>query len=131
MSKDFLGKGWRFPVQVDASGSIALSEFEEDVRESIRLVLLTGKGERVMRPGFGAGLHDFVFEVMSSTTLGALQAAVHNALTEWEPRIQVLGVQVKPDSGEVGRLLVDLDYRVRATNSRFNLVFPFYLESAR
>ena len=81
-----------------------------------------------MRPDFGSGLHEFVFASMSVTTMGSVQAAVQNALIEWEPRIQVLGVAVEPDQGEIGRLLINLDYRVRATNTRFNLVFPFYLK---
>ncbi len=127
MNKDFLGRGWTFPVQVDANGAIALSEFEEDVREAIRLVLLTSRGERPMRPDFGAGLHDFVFETMSATNVGAIQAEVRRALVDWEPRIELLAVDARPDSGDVGRFLVDIDYRVRATNTRFNLVFPFYL----
>lgn len=127
MSKDFLGRGWTFPVQVDANGAIALSMHEEDVREAIRLVLLTGRGERPMRPDFGAGLHEFVFETMSATNVGAIQAEVRRALVDWEPRIELLAVDARPDSGDVGRFLVDIDYRVRATNTRFNLVFPFYL----
>lgn len=127
MAKDFLGKGWKFPVTVDDQGEIALSEFEEDISEAIRVILLTARGERVMRPEFGAGLYDFVFTSMSATNLGAVQNAVRNALIAWEPRIQVLAVEVEPDPGELGKLFINLDYRVRATNTRFNQVFPFYL----
>jgi phage baseplate assembly protein W len=126
--KDFLGRGWSFPVAVDASGRIALSDYENDIREALRIILLTAKGERLMRPDFGAGLHDFVFESMSATTIGRVQAAVRDALIEWEPRVQVLEVNVEPERGEVGKLLIDIDYKVRATNNRFNLVFPFYLK---
>jgi phage baseplate assembly protein W len=126
--KDFLGRGWTFPVAVDAGGRIALSEYENDIREALRIILLTAKGERVMRPDFGAGLHDFVFESMSATTIGRVQAAVRDALIEWEPRIQVLEVNVEAERGEIGKLLIDIDYKVRATNNRFNLVFPFYLK---
>ena len=128
MTKEFLGRGWKFPIAVDATGKIALSEYEEDIREAIRLILLTGPGERVMRPEFGSGLHNFVFATMSATTLGALQAAVQNALIQWEPRIQLLSVQVTPDRSDVGRVLIAINYRVRATNTSSNLVFPFYLE---
>jgi uncharacterized protein len=127
MPKDFLGRGWTFPVEANLSGKISLSEYEEDVRESIRIILLTSKGERVMRPDFGSGLHEFVFATMSATTIGALQAAVRDALVKWEPRIQVLAVDVAAEAGELGKLLINIDYRVRATNTRFNLVFPFYL----
>lgn len=128
MAKDFLGKGWKFPVQVDALGEIALSSYEDDVRESIRIILLTSLGERVMRPDFGAGLKDFVFATMNATNLGLVQASVQNALVTWESRIKVLSVKVAPDTKESGRMLIDLDYKVRATNTRFNLVFPFYLK---
>jgi len=126
--KDFLGRGWKFPIEVDTTGSIALSEYEEDIREALRIILMTSKGERVMRPDFGAGLFDFVFEPMSATTIGRLQAAVTDALVKWEPRAQVIGVGVEADQGEIGKLLIDIEYRVRATNNRFNLVFPFYLK---
>jgi len=128
MPKDFLGRGWRFSVGVDQTGRIALSEFEQDIREAIRLILLTARGERVMRPDFGAGLHEFVFSTMSATNLGLIQTAVRDALIKWEPRIQVLEVKVTPDSGEIGKLFINIDYRVRATNTQFNLVFPFFLK---
>jgi phage baseplate assembly protein W len=126
--KDFLGRGWKFPVTVDASGRIALSEYEDDVREAIRIILMTSKGERVMQPDFGAGLYGFVFASMNATNLGRIQRAVADALVKWEPRVQVTEVSVEPDQGELGKLLINIDYRVRATNTRFNLVFPFYLK---
>jgi phage baseplate assembly protein W len=129
MTKEFLGRGWTFPVAVDAAtGQIALSEYEEDIRQAIRIILMTAPGERVMRPDFGAGLQEFVFASMSATTIGALQAAVQNALIKWEPRIQVLAINVTADHGTLGKLFISIDYRVRATNTRFNLVFPFYLQ---
>lgn len=130
MARDFLGRGWSFPVKVDGAGRIALSEFEEDIREAVRIILLTSRGERVMRPEFGTGLHDFVFETMSVTNIGTIQAAIQNALIEWEPRIQLLSVHVEADQGEVGKLLINIDYEVRATNTQFNLVFPFYIGQA-
>jgi phage baseplate assembly protein W len=129
MEKAFLGRGWKFPVEVDATtGQIALSEYEQDIQEAVRLILLTARGERVMRPDFGAGLYEFVFASMSATTVGTLQAEVQEALLTWEPRIEVLTVDVTPDPGEIGKLLIDIAYRVRATNTRFNLVFPFYVQ---
>lgn len=130
MSREFLGRGWTFPVRVDGAGRIALSEFEEDIREAVRVILLTARGERVMRPEFGTGLHDFVFETMSVTNIGTIQAAIQNALIEWEPRIELLAVNVEADHGEVGKLLINIDYEVRATNTQFNLVFPFYIGQA-
>lgn len=128
MGKDFLGQGWRFPIAVDEVGKIVLSSHEENIRESIRIILGTAKGERVMRADFGAGLHDFVFDTINSATMASVQTAIQNALLTWEPRIELEAVKVQPDPGEIGRLFVTIDYRVRATNTPFNLVFPFYLK---
>ncbi len=127
MSKDFLGCGWKFPIQLDGQGHIAISTYEDNIREAVRIVLLTFTGERVMRPDFGSELHDYVFAQMTATNLGSVQAAVQDALIKWEPRIQVLNVDVQADESEISRLLVYVEYRVRATNTRSNLVFPFYL----
>lgn len=122
----FLGRGWAFPVCPDA-GRTATAAYEEDVRQAIRIILGTDPGERVMRPDFGAGLNAFVFEPMSYTTTEALRNRVREALVEWEPRIDVeqVALEVAPDEGKV---LINVSYRVRATNSRFNLVYPFYLD---
>jgi hypothetical protein len=128
MPADFLGRGWKFPVEIERDRSIALAEYEQDVREAIRIILLTAQGERVMRPDFGSRLHEFVFETMNPTTIGAMQAAIRDALVTWEPRIQVLTVDIAADPGTLGRLLITIEYRVRATNTRFNLVFPFYVK---
>jgi uncharacterized protein len=134
LSKPFLGVGWPFPL-VDASGqprlnddgSFKLSKYEESVRESIWIVLGTAKGERAMRPTFGCGIYDLVFEINSASTAGSVAQEVRDALLYFEPRIDVLDVQVQPaGDGEV--LLISLDYQVRATNNVFNLVYPFYLE---
>ena len=129
MFKIFLGKGWQFPVAVDDDGALAVAEYEESVRQSIWVVLGTAKGERVMRPDFGCGIYDMVFGVNSSTTASEAAEEVRDALVEFEPRIDVLGVEVSPgDDGEV--LYISIDYQVRATNTVFNLVYPFYLEGS-
>ena len=129
MFKIFLGKGWQFPVNVDAGGALAVAEYEESVRQSIWVVLGTAKGERVMRPDFGCGIYDMVFGVNSSTTASEAAEEVRDALVEFEPRIDVLNVEVSPGGdGEV--LYVSIDYQVRATNTVFNLVYPFYLEGS-
>jgi len=127
MAKEFLGVGWKFPVQVDSRGLIAMSEFEQDIREAIRIIVGTAKGERVMRPDFGCGIHDFVFAAMNTTTIGLIESAVREALIRWEPRIELLNVRVSTEQAQLGQLLVGIDYRVRATNNEFNLVYPFYL----
>ena len=124
---DFLGVGARFPFQVDERGWIAFSRYEEDIEEAIRLIVLTNHGERIMRPDFGANLGSRVFTNMSETSLGAIQSEVMTALVNWEPRIQVLKVELAPDEDQPARLRIDIDYRVRATNSLFNMVVPYVL----
>lgn len=127
MSKPFLGVGWAFPVVLNDDGEIQLAEYEENVRQSIWLVLGTAKGERVMRPDFGCGIYDLVFEVNSPSTAGRVAQEVQDALLYFEPRIDLLDVQVDAaGAGEV--LLISIEYQVRATNNVFNLVYPFYLE---
>jgi phage baseplate assembly protein W len=126
--KAFLGTGWRFAPCVGADGRIALARYEEDIREAILIILGTDLGERVMRPEFGAGLNEFVFEGVNATTMHLVQTRVQEALVEWEPRIDVLDVSVSGDPSEHNKLLIVLTYRVRVTNTQFNLVYPFYLE---
>jgi uncharacterized protein len=126
--KAFLGVGWAFPPQVEADGKIAEAAYEEDIRQAIRIILGTNPGERVMRPDFGAGLDSFVFEPVNTTTMALLQRRVQEALIAWEPRIDVEAVNVTTDAVERNRLLIDMTYRVRATNTVHNLVYPFYLE---
>jgi len=127
MSASFLGVGWKFPVAPD-EGQIALAAEEVSIRESIWIILATARGERRMRPDFGCGIHDLVFAVQSGETAGRVAAEVRRALILWEPRIDVTQVAVRNDESEPARLLIQIEYRVRATNNRFNLVYPFYLE---
>src|SRR5215212_4872060 len=127
MRKPFLGVGWSFPVRLEPGGEFALAEYDESVRQSVWIILGTAKGERVMRPDFGCGIYDLVFEVNSASTAGRVAQAVRDALLMFEPRIDVLDVQAQPaGDGEV--LLISLDYQVRATDNAFNMVYPFYLE---
>jgi uncharacterized protein len=128
MSKPFLGVGWGFPVSVDPqSGKINAAAYEESVRQSLWIILGTAKGERLMRPDFGCGIYDLVFENISASTAGRVSQAVREALLFFEPRVDVLNIQVGSENGgEV--MLISIDYEVRATNNVFNLVYPFYLE---
>jgi phage baseplate assembly protein W len=126
---DFLGLGWNFPVSLDHTGQIELApDSEEGIRQSIWTILATSPGERVMRPGFGCGIHDLVFGVNNAATATAVTRAVRQALATWEPRIDVLDAQAAPDPSRSNVLLIQISYQVRSTNSRFNLVYPFYLE---
>lgn len=127
--RDFLGIGWSYPVATDAqTGDVALSAYERDIREAIRIIIETAPGERVMRPRFGCGIHNLVFEEMSATTLFAVEAAVREALTTYEPRIELQGIEVDPFQAESGMLVVSITYRVRSTNQMDNLVYPFFFK---
>lgn len=128
--KAFLGRGWAFPVVIDARSAIAMAEYEEDIRQAIRIILETDPGERVMRPDFGAGLRTLLFEPINTSTIALLRHRVERALIVWEPRIDTIGVTVRPEH-RAGRLDVDVRYRVRRTNTFYNLVYPFYLQEGR
>jgi hypothetical protein len=128
MDNEFLGSGWNFPVVLDKDKQIALARAEESVRQSIWMILSTSPGERVMRPDFGCGLQDAVFGVNNAGTASAISGTVREALALWEPRIDVLDVYAAPDAANANLLLIEINYQVRSTNSRFNLVYPFYLE---
>ena len=128
--KAYLGTGWAFPISVGASG-VSLVNHEEDVRQAVLILLRTNPRERVMRVGFGAGLDAFVFEPVNTETMHALAVRVEQALIQFEARIDQIAVDVQPDFDHPGRVLIDINYRVRATNSTGNLVFPFYLREGR
>lgn len=125
--REFLGRGWVFPVDTDSGGEVELVEAEQDIRQAIRIILETAKGERVMRPDFGCGIHDYAFEMINATTLHMIETSVEEALVEWEPRIDVLSVGTSTERLAGGELLIDINYRVRQTNAEYNLVYPFYL----
>ena len=127
MSRDFLGVGWSFPLAF-IDGKLQPAVYEESIRQSIRLILETARGERVMRPDFGCGLHERVFAMNDATTRGAAADDVREALLRWEPRIDVLDVTASAGGDAEEVLLINIEYRVRATDSRFNLVYPFYLQ---
>jgi uncharacterized protein len=123
---DFLGVGWAFPVGVDARGRIALARQERDIDEAVRIILLTPKGQRVMRPDFGCKIHDLLFAPNDATTAGLATYYVEEALRMWEPRIDVQTVDAYPDPRDPARLLIEIDYIVKASYDRRTLVFPFY-----
>ena len=128
MNSDFLGKGLNFPLQTDDNGQVAMAYYEESVRQSILMILNTAPGERLMRPEFGCGLHELVFDTNSASTSGRVAGEVRRALTLWEPRIDTLDVSATTDQTQPNLLQIEINYLVRNTNNRFNLVYPFYLE---
>lgn len=127
--KAHLGVGWAFPVK-PVNGSLKFARYEEDIEQAIQIILLTAQGERVMLPEFGAGLRDFVFEPNSPAVRARMSETVRKALVDWEPRIDLERVEVKPGEDN-SVVLIHVDYVVRATNQFYNRVFPFYLLEAR
>jgi phage baseplate assembly protein W len=128
MDATFLGSGWKFPIVVSDKGGIAVSTAEEKIRESIRIILSTVKGERAMRPDFGCDIHRFTFSVVNASTLTLMRSAVREALVYLEPRIEIINVTTSTVRLNQGILEFDIHYRVRATNTQSNLVYPFYLK---
>ena len=131
MSKQqFLGVGWDLSLSVDNKQQVKLARYEESIRQSIWLILSTSPGERVMRPTFGSNLQTLVFENNDAALAGSVVSAVRTALARWEPRIRLLEVTAFADPEKLNVLHINISYEVRATNSRNNLVYPFYLEHA-
>ncbi|AEW99549.1 GPW/gp25 family protein [Streptantibioticus cattleyicolor] len=126
MSGGFIGRGWAFPLRVNATGGIGMVDRDREIAESIRLILGTAPGERPMRPEFGCGIHEHVFAPGDGSTAGRIAREVRAALERWEPRIDVEDVLIAFDTVDLGTLYIDLRYSVRSTNDRRNLVFPFY-----
>jgi len=127
MPREFLGSGWKFPVRVNARGGFSYSQHEQNIEEAIWIILSTAKGERVMEPNFGCGIQEFVFAPNNPATRGAIIFEVQKSLAEFEARIDVDSVRVETFPESDNRLLVYVDYRVRSTNAKRNLVYPFYL----
>lgn len=126
MEKDFLGIGLSFPLSVK-DGKIAWSRYEDSIKESIMLILNTAKGERIMRPDFGSGLHELVYSINNTTTASIAIFHVEEALKKWEPRIELIKVDVNADAKDGDRLIISIEYRIISTNTRHNLVYPFYI----
>jgi phage baseplate assembly protein W len=124
---EIIGSGLAFPLQVDRRGGIALARDETDIEQAIELILGTARGERPMRPEFGCGVHDFVFDSIDASTVGKMENAIRDALDHWEPRVVVETVEFDLSSVDEGRLMIDIGYRVRVTNTMRNLVYPFYV----
>jgi len=123
---DFLGTGWAFPPKPDGRGGIALVSGDEDIKQAIWIILSTPIGQRVMRPTFGSRLHELVFAPANAETFGLAEMYVQDALTFWEPRIEVLDVTARTDPEQRHVLLIEIRYRIKATHDERSLVYPFY-----
>lgn len=125
--KQWLGTGWAFPVLArHPGGAPAYSSHERDIREAIRIIIGTARGERVMRPDFGCGIHTLVFDVIDVAMLTRVEAEVRESIVRYEPRVELLGVRADPLEAADGKLLIEMEYRVRQTNQSGNMVYPFY-----
>lgn len=126
-NREFLGQGLAFPLQVNSRGEIALARGERDIEQSIRIILETMPGERVMRPDFGCRIWELVFAPRDPTTEGLLIHYVEEALTRWEPRIDVREIKVGDDPAQDGAVLININYQIKATHDERSIVHPFYL----
>jgi phage baseplate assembly protein W len=124
---DFIGTTIAFPLGVDQTGAIAMVTGHEAIKRSITMVLSTAPGERVMRPEFGCAIWNMLFDPVNDNTLGLMAQSVRQALAQWEPRIDVSSVTAMPDADDHSLVLMEIDYQVKATNDRRNLVYPFYV----
>jgi phage baseplate assembly protein W len=124
---DIIGRGVAFPLRVDRRGSLALVGGGVDVAEAITLILGTAPGERPMRPEFGCGIHDYIFETIDAFTMARLEQEIRTALDRWEPRIEVLEIDFDVSNAARGELMIEISYLLRATNDLRNLVYPFYV----
>jgi phage baseplate assembly protein W len=133
----FLGRGWRFGIHPEQRlgvrldrrwGRVEMAEGEIDVQQAIAVILGTARGERVMRPDFGCGIHELPFEAISSSLVAEIKRAVREALLQFEARIEVLQVEVETRDAMNGKLEIDVHYRIRSTNQLGNVVYPFYFK---
>ncbi|OQP60578.1 hypothetical protein A3860_32710 [Niastella vici] len=133
-NNSFLGKGWAFPPTFSkVTGTVDMVSDEEDIRQSLNILLSTSLGERVMQPDYGCNLNDYVFESLNSTTIGYIKERVANSILYYEPRIVVEQLDVTSEGSAdnlEGRFLINITYSIPGTNSRFNYVYPFYVNEA-
>jgi phage baseplate assembly protein W len=127
MTSNIIGSGWAFPLKIDAQGGLALTNNRSEVQQAIEIILSTSPGQRVMRSTFGCRLHELVFAPNNSHTAAQARRYVEEALGMWEPRINVLKVEVNTDPADHGRLLIEVEYEMKSTHDRRSLVYPFYL----
>lgn len=123
----FVGQGFSFPLRIDGNGSFVLESGTADIEKAMRVILSTAPGERPMRPAFGCRIWNLLFEPINTNTLGLMEDAVRDAMSQWEPRVDIDTVTVTPDGSGLGAVSIDIAYTVRASNDRRNLVHPFYL----
>ena len=127
MTNDIVGSGWTFPPRIDAQGGISLTNDRSEIDQAILIILSTSLGQRVMRPTFGCRLDELVFAPNDQQTAARARRYVEEAIGMWEPRIRIVSVNVGPDPNDASRLMIEVEYKLKATHDRRSLVYPFYL----
>lgn len=127
MSKEIIGRGWAFPPKIGQQGGMALTSERNEIEQAIWIILSTSPGQRVMRPAFGCRLHELVFAPNNNYTAAQACRYVEEALGMWEPRIRVTEIKAYPDPDDHQRLLIEIQYEVKANHDRRSLVHPYYL----
>ena len=125
---DFLGKGWSFPPTfIPALKGVEMTEKEVDINRSLQILLTTRAGERIMQPKYGCNMDEMLFEPLSTTTKTIIKDKIKTAILYFEPRIDVIAINMNTSNEMEGEILIEIEYMIRATNSRFNFVFPYYV----
>ncbi len=127
MENSFLGSGWNINEMINVDKQISLTNGEEDIKQAIWIILSTKKGERMMYPDFGCGIHEYVFSVINTTNLQLFKHSIEEALVKYEPRIELLNINIDTNKINDGQLQFNIEYKIRETNSISNLVYPFYV----
>ena len=128
MTRNILGRGWSFPVATDVHGNISMSGDEKIIEESIRIILGTTPGERVMNPEFGCKINDIIFSPNSPKTIALAVHYIEEDIINWEPRVILNKVTGEMDPYNYNLININIDYEIRSVNTFFNMVYPFYLE---
>lgn len=128
-NKSYLGKGWRFAVDIDRAGGVSVAVFEESIRDSIFIILGTALGERIQRPEFGCEIHDLIFAPNNPNTCGLAAHYCVEALEKWEPRITKVEASARPSPDEPNKINIEVLYTIVSNNVMRNLVYPFYLKT--
>lgn len=125
----FLGTGWNFPPEFSESGrEVSMVSGAEDVQQSLQVLLGTRLDERILREDFGCNLDQFVFEGMNNGLVNQIRNVIQEAILYHEPRVKLNNVELNLDDQNSGLLWIELDYSIPSSNTRFNMVYPFYLE---
>ena len=127
MKADIVGRGWAFPPEIGAQGGLVLTDERSEIEQAIKIILLTAPGQRVMRPLFGCRIHELVFAPNNVHTASQARRYVQEALNMWEPRIDIVDIVAGPDPNRGNRLLIEIQYTIKATSDTRSLVFPFYM----